>query len=177
MLIELSKLSWIINLVRYTYTYTHTHTLTAPAPWANPRFLPRHDVLCDVNPTGIKRLEYRHPFSSRWKLPSSHHSWRAPLSIMYPRGQVSARSSGCWYASISHSPLQRLPFLLSTYVCQYSFTKFIPSGERDANIYLSFATEITFLHKMWFLFFLFSAKICYFQKDSSFIFYIELTTR
>lgn len=92
--------------------------VTAPAPRANPRFLPRHDVPCDVNPTGTKRTEYRRPFSSRRKLPSSHHSWRAPPSIMYPRGQVSARPSGCWlpvriYLAFSSAT----SFLSVIYIC------------------------------------------------------------
>lgn len=44
---------------------------------------------------------------------------------------------GCRYASISHSPPQRLPFLLSTYVCRRVFLYKIYSLERtrEASIY------------------------------------------
>lgn len=87
------------------------------APWTNPRFLPRHGVLCDVNPTGTKRMEYRRPFSSRRKLPSSHHSWRAPPSIMYPWGQVSARPSGWLPVRIYLAFSSATSFLSVIYIC------------------------------------------------------------
>lgn len=98
-------------------------------------------------------MEYRHPFCSRRKLPSSHHSWRAPPSIMYPRGQVSGHGRPLVRPGLHPSRILLrdvlVPYRVPTYVCRcaFLFTKIYSTkrtGGLDGSRSFFFAAGITF---------------------------------